>query len=258
MRHQRTVWLLFLFASHLASCDQLHDQQKRLDDGFRNQVFIIRNFYTDDKLVFNSSGALIRGGKSDCWAAAQFLIKKIILKKDRLTLEGNRVVGSYDMETMKMTNQGESRKVKVEIQLDPQHMENQDILNLLAKIFLTRNDKLEELIPAANQDLTLPQSVTGTGAVKIGAGIVPPKPTYAPDPEYTDAARKARRQGTVKLWAVIGTDGTPHNIKVMNCLGYGLEQESVKAVSTWKLEPARKNGQLIAVQLYITVSFRLY
>jgi TonB family protein len=92
----------------------------------------------------------------------------------------------------------------------------------------------------------------------VGGGVSAPKALYAPDPEYSEEARKAKYQGTVVLWVVVGPDGRPHAIKVYRTLGMGLDEKAIEAVRNWKFEPARKDGQPVAVQINVEVNFRLY
>jgi periplasmic protein TonB len=98
----------------------------------------------------------------------------------------------------------------------------------------------------------------GGGPYRIGGGVSAPKPLFTPDPEYSEEARKAKYQGVVVLWLVIGPDGHPHEIRIARPLGMGLDQKAVEAVRTWRFEPARMNGQPVAVQMNVEVSFRLY
>lgn len=85
-----------------------------------------------------------------------------------------------------------------------------------------------------------------------------PRLVYGPDPEFSEEARKAKHQGTVVLWAIVGTDGHTHEIRVQQSLGMGLDEKAIEAVRTWRFEPARKNGQAVAVQINIEVRFQLY
>lgn len=100
----------------------------------------------------------------------------------------------------------------------------------------------------------------GGGDEAYGAGdLTKPVPIYAPDPEYSDAARKARYQGTVVLQALIGVDGMAHDIKVVQPLGLGLDEKAIEALKLWKFTPAKKrNGQSIATLADVSVTFRLY
>lgn len=98
----------------------------------------------------------------------------------------------------------------------------------------------------------------GGGPFRVGGGVSAPRPLYQPDPEYSEEARKAKYQGTVVLWVVVGPDGRVHNIRVQRTLGLGLDEKAVEAVRLWKFDPARKDGQPVAVQITVEVNFRLY
>lgn len=98
----------------------------------------------------------------------------------------------------------------------------------------------------------------GGGIYSVGGGVSAPKPIYAPDPDYSEEARKAKYQGTVVLCVIVGPDGHPREIRVNRSLGMGLDEKAIEAIKTWKFEPARKDGIPVAVQVNIEVSFRLY
>lgn len=98
----------------------------------------------------------------------------------------------------------------------------------------------------------------GGGAYRIGGGVSMPKALFTPDPEYSEEARKAKYQGTVILWVVIGADGRVHDVRVSRSLGLGLDEKAMEAVKTWKFDPAKKDGQAVAVQMNVEVSFHLY
>jgi len=98
----------------------------------------------------------------------------------------------------------------------------------------------------------------GGGVFKIGNGVSAPAVLYSPDPEYTEEARKAKYQGVCVLWLVVGPDGRPRNIKVTRSLEMGLAEKAVESVRQWKFEPAKKDGQPVAVQIIVQVAFKLY
>ncbi len=89
-------------------------------------------------------------------------------------------------------------------------------------------------------------------------GVTQPRAIYDPDPDYSDAARKAKYQGSVLLWLVVGPEGRPHHIRVQRSLGMGLDEKAVAAVSTWRFQPSTLHGQPVAVEVNVEVSFRLY
>ncbi len=92
----------------------------------------------------------------------------------------------------------------------------------------------------------------------MGGGVSAPKVLYGPDPEYSEEARKAKYQGTLVMWLIVGTDGRPHDIRVIRSLGMGLDEKAVSAVKTWKFEPGRRNGTAVAVQVNVEINFHLY
>ena len=57
---------------------------------------------------------------------------------------------------------------------------------------------------------------------------------------------------------VVGPDGRPREIRISRSLGLGLDEKALEAVRTWRFDPARKDGQPVAVQINVEVSFRLY
>jgi TonB family protein len=98
----------------------------------------------------------------------------------------------------------------------------------------------------------------GGGLYRVGGGVSAPRALYAPDPEYSEEARKAKYQGTLVLWMIVGADGRPRDIRVARSLGMGLDEKALEAVRTWRFEPAHKDGKPVAVQINVEVIFRLY
>lgn len=98
----------------------------------------------------------------------------------------------------------------------------------------------------------------GGGVYRIGGGVSAPRVLYAPEPDFSEEARKAKYQGTVVLWVVVGRDGRPRDIRVQRSLGMGLDEKAVEAIRQWRFEPGRKDGIPVAVQVNIEVNFRLY
>jgi TonB family protein len=88
--------------------------------------------------------------------------------------------------------------------------------------------------------------------------VTPPGVLYHPGPEYPQEARLAKNQGTCILSLTIGTDGLPHDIKVVRGLGMGLDESAVATARTCRYQPARKDGKPVEVQSEVRVAFRLH
>jgi TonB family protein len=96
----------------------------------------------------------------------------------------------------------------------------------------------------------------GSG-VFSGKGIVAPVPIRKPEPEYSDSARRARINGGVLVYAVIGVDGVPRQLRVVRGIGFGLDEKALEAVSRWFFKPGTKDGRAVPVAATIEVNFRL-
>lgn len=90
---------------------------------------------------------------------------------------------------------------------------------------------------------------------RVGNDVSAPRPLSTPDPEYSKEARNKHIGGRVVLAAVIGSDGHVYNVKLSQGLGYGLDEEAIRAVKKWKFAPATKDGQPVAVEITIEVNF---
>lgn len=98
----------------------------------------------------------------------------------------------------------------------------------------------------------------GGGVYKVGGGISAPTAISAPDPGYTEEARKAKKQGTCVLWLIVDSAGHPRDIKVVRGLGLGLDEKALEAVRNWRFQPALKDGKPVDVQISVEVEFHLY
>lgn len=98
----------------------------------------------------------------------------------------------------------------------------------------------------------------GGGVYKVGGGISAPQAISAPDPDYTEEARRAKTQGTCVLWLIVDSAGRPRDIKVVRGLGLGLDAKALEAVRQWRFQPALKDGKPVDVQISVEVEFHLY
>jgi TonB family protein len=75
-------------------------------------------------------------------------------------------------------------------------------------------------------------------------------------PSYPDGARRERLEGTVRFHAIIGTDGSVQQVRVIR--GYcSLSEISLPAVKQWRYTPTLLNGEPVEVDTTIDVIFSL-
>jgi TonB family protein len=158
--------------------------------------------------------------------------------------------GVYEMKVM---------KPGFEAYLDPQ-------VDLEAARDLSRNIHLN--VGSVTESVDVPAEGTGQAApskgnipptrVKIGGEIEAAKLVKKVAPSYPESAKAAGVQGKVVLHAVIGMDGKPLSLQVVNSIiDPALARASVEAVSRWRYSPTLLNGQPIEVDTTIMVNFSL-
>ena len=109
---------------------------------------------------------------------------------------------------------------------------------------------------AAAQDSTETPNSSTLASLK-DADVTPPRPVRTPDPKYPAEARHAGIQGSSWISMIVGTDGIPHDLKVVRKLDDTLDERALETVRTWRLKPAMKDDQPVEVEVVAKIMFRL-
>jgi len=78
-----------------------------------------------------------------------------------------------------------------------------------------------------------------------------------PKPLYTDEGRKWKIEGEVRLEVQFTTTGEVHVVKVLKGLGYGLDEQAVRAAEQIKFKPALHEGQPVDSTAVVHIIFEL-
>ncbi|HUB19186.1 MAG TPA: energy transducer TonB [Acidobacteriaceae bacterium] len=87
--------------------------------------------------------------------------------------------------------------------------------------------------------------------------LTPPRLVQPVDPDYSDAARMARYQGTVVVHMTVALNGEPQGLFILRPLGMGLDEQAVDAARRYQFTPAAANGTPVACETNVIVTFRL-
>jgi periplasmic protein TonB len=106
---------------------------------------------------------------------------------------------------------------------------------------------------AAHQDAQT--SWPPAGVFRVGRGIRSPELLKEQKPIYPDAALASRIQGSVELEAIVLTNGTVGEVRVIRSLDkqfsldtdFGLDEAAIQAFKRWEFRPAVRDGVAVPV-----------
>lgn len=96
-----------------------------------------------------------------------------------------------------------------------------------------------------------------TKANRSDPSYTKPRLLNQPRPRYTDEARTANVQGTVRLAVLVTEDGSASSPIVFVGIGYGLDEEAIRAARSMKFTPATKDGKPVKFWQMVLVEFNL-
>jgi len=294
--------LLVLVAAHPAFCD-LSEVDQHLRDEYLGKTFVLRGFYSGDRLQYDSSGTLQREAIPGDWTSDGFVVvRELRVSHGRLLIEAERrLVIHYEATEFQFAaeEKDDKRKLRIDADLGSASPGSDQAEAALSKIFVTDHEELASMVPDywkrcvrtagsgaagsggnracrfASEFQSIPgvaaspanaENVAGSCASQPMAGECPPvhgrenfpRALYSPACEFSESARKAKFQGVVTLKLVVDEQGLPTNIHITKPIGYGLDEQALKCVKKWRFKPAEKDGQPVATELAVEVSFHLY
>jgi TonB family protein len=107
----------------------------------------------------------------------------------------------------------------------------------------------------SRRSIALPTG-SGVSAGQNGKNVVVGKPLVRPVPAYPYEAQQQRVEGTVKVHAVVGTDGTVQSVDPVSG-PEPLMDAARTAVREWRFAPTKLDGRPVDVQDDVTLFFRL-
>jgi protein TonB len=99
---------------------------------------------------------------------------------------------------------------------------------------------------------------TGGGFRRVGGGVSAPVVLFAPEPEFSEEARKEKVSGNVLVYLQVDRQGRPAHVRVLRGLGMGLDEKAIEAVRQYRFKPAMENGRPVAVEMEVDVNFQIF
>lgn len=88
-----------------------------------------------------------------------------------------------------------------------------------------------------------------------GGDLTAPIATLKVDPAYPAEEIRDRVEGTVTLYAIIHTDGSVGEVRVLHGIDAILDHSAQVALSHWQFRPATRNGSAVALEAVVQIPF---
>jgi TonB family protein len=277
--------LTCVFSATTATADQ--NLGSILTDQYRDRVLALRHSFKSKEQEYGADGVPSRTSEEGPWTLyGRMAVKRISVNPQRLKVEGKRALYIFDSAgnqvQFKDDRKHPAESLTVTVRLEQPLSSADDAAAVLGRVFALTPDTILDSAPSYWRALLVKQlGVTGSAKpdsqnagetrdsesekvfqlaelLKDKTRFLAPKPVYHSEPAFTEAARDRKFQGVVGLNVVIDNTGKVRNIMVLHPLGMGLDDSAVATVSNWRFEPGKKDGQPVAVSVFIEVDFHLY
>jgi TonB family protein len=73
--------------------------------------------------------------------------------------------------------------------------------------------------------------------------VWPPEVLFYTEPFYTRTAREKKVEGTVTIEGAFDVNGCMKVVRIIKTIGFGLDENALAAVRSWRFSPAKRNGE---------------
>ncbi|MDF2435048.1 MAG: hypothetical protein JWP44_4679 [Mucilaginibacter sp.] len=127
----------------------------------------------------------------------------------------------------------------------------------------TLDDSVISTLPAYWQNYFATKAGKANAALdasmmRPGGDVKAPQLLTQIDPDSNDYAQKNNIAGMVFLKMVVDASGSPSNVTIVRPIGFGLDEEAVKAIERAHFRPGTLNGKPVPELVNLQVTFRIY
>jgi len=276
---RRISFLAFLFAcTSYSNSQDTKSIEADLRQNYEQKILSLRKPYFGKALRFDSTGNLTNQAMPGPWSTCGLLqVEKIKVNREGVEVDGKRVIlalRSNETEHAAATKKVQvvpaltNDDIRIHMQVSPS--DTKQVNKALAQIFQSGEllDRVSAYWKPMTNDVKAFRASTPDGVFGeldgnrpvylVNPGVTaPPKALYTPEPEYTDAARRSRTEGTAQLSVIINEAGFPEVLEIVEGLGEGLDINALSTVAKWRFHPALRAGKPVAAMIYVEVTFHL-
>jgi TonB family protein len=271
------IVLAFAFSASASIGASAQDVEKTLNDQYENKVLVLRHSVQADSQDYDAQGNLLTKAEEGSWTLfGRVLVESIKVSPEAIELTAQRVRYNYNTRSKHFDltkNPKDKTRCHLRIKLEKPASTDQDAVAAMGKVFALNKEDVLNSVPEwwrsyVAEDLGVsyapfkrtdsPAGSNGNEAYAVGGNVTAPHIIFQPEPQFTKEARKAKHQGVVGMDVIVGVDGLVHQITIVRPLGMGLDEKAMEGVRAWRFKPATRNGQPVAVAVYVEVDFRLY
>lgn len=273
--------MLAILLSAVTASAQL---QQELSRELVRRTFVLRNFYTAQKLKFDHQGSLVSGEGARGFGPidGRVYVEAVQLDGNRLMIRGERPTSLFDPATGETRLLSFHNKVDIEVELPPAASEPQ-ARAALYRVFFTPPEadafecSSEEASAFRNRMLLSKATVSVRSDKKVGgddsaphrlcfpggsrayvaeSAIQPPKPLKTFDPGYPPSMAGKAEDKTVVLAVIVDPTGRPASFVVIAAAPTMFDLAALEAVQHWKFRPASYHDKPVAAAINVEVNFK--
>ncbi len=225
---------------------------------YRQKVVLLHSYYRGEHLVYDSDGALVKGGDPGTWTLdGHLLIKDVKTASNRIEIRGLRVFAAFDR-LQQRWHALPAGPVRVDIKLQPGHADSDAILHALLKVFYPPTEDAGSHMPEYwKPELKSIQSQPSL--LSADNKIILPEVLYDPMPVYSNARYGKRMQANMEFVALVDKTGLVQDVLALGpATGSGVNQGAVKTIRKWKYKPGTVNSQptQMLADIHLTIIIR--
>lgn len=242
--------------------------EAKLREQMVGKVAVLRNFYKQDDLTFDSQGTLVGSSKAGPWTYyARIQVSSINLTNDSLVIKGDRNVVQWELSVSEFKNYTlDEKPIRITIRLDPGYVEN-SVASAITKIFLTRETRLSDVVPGYWKEILTTErerradwDAQKAAAMKnvhdLNPDISAPKLlSKAEGIQISSTPFKDLLPNNLALSFVVDEEGEVKQLQIEKPVGLGLDDPIAETILRWKWEPARMSGNPVAVLMHAKILF---